>query len=98
LNLGDLVEHWTVVGAEQDLVAAKHSDTRLGFALAHPVRSAPLNVRGIESAASVGTANAIMETVTNGSLYPSGSGSASPDRNEVSGTGTVTQRYRPHRR
>jgi TnpA family transposase len=33
LNLGDLVEHWTVVGAEQDLVAAKHRDTQLGFAL-----------------------------------------------------------------
>ncbi|MEV0702148.1 DUF4158 domain-containing protein [Saccharopolyspora sp. NPDC050389] len=33
LNLGDLVEHWTVVSAEQDLVAAKHRDTRLGFAL-----------------------------------------------------------------
>ncbi|MEN3612984.1 DUF4158 domain-containing protein [Plantactinospora sp. ZYX-F-223] len=33
MNLGDLVEHWTVVGAEQDLVAAKHRDTRLGFAL-----------------------------------------------------------------
>jgi len=33
LNLRDLVEHWTVVGAEQDLVAAKHRDTQLGFAL-----------------------------------------------------------------
>src|SRR4051812_34173015 len=29
----DLVEHWTLVGAEQDLVAAKHRDTQLGFAL-----------------------------------------------------------------
>jgi hypothetical protein len=29
LNLGDLVEHWTVVGAEQYLVAAKHRDTQL---------------------------------------------------------------------
>ena len=33
MNLGDLVEHWTVVGAEQDLVAAKHRDTQLAFAL-----------------------------------------------------------------
>src|SRR3954464_11119176 len=33
MNLGDLVEHWTLVGAEQDLVAAKHRDTQLGFAL-----------------------------------------------------------------
>lgn len=29
----DLVEHWTLVGAEQDLVVAKHRDTQLGFAL-----------------------------------------------------------------
>ncbi len=33
LNLGDLVEHWTLVGAEQDLVASKHRDTQVGFAL-----------------------------------------------------------------
>jgi hypothetical protein len=33
LELGDLVEHWTLVGDERDLVAAKHSDTQLGFAL-----------------------------------------------------------------
>jgi hypothetical protein len=33
LNLGDLVEHWTLVGAERDLVAAKHRDTQLGFGL-----------------------------------------------------------------
>ncbi|MEV0216122.1 hypothetical protein [Micromonospora sp. NPDC050695] len=33
MSLGDLVEHWTLVGAEQDLVAAKHRDTQLGFAL-----------------------------------------------------------------
>jgi hypothetical protein len=33
LNLGDLVEHWTLVGAERDLVAAKHRDTQLGFRL-----------------------------------------------------------------
>ncbi|MFB9495127.1 DUF4158 domain-containing protein, partial [Nonomuraea dietziae] len=33
LNLGDLVEHWTLVGAEQDLVAVKHRDTQLGYAL-----------------------------------------------------------------
>jgi hypothetical protein len=34
LSLGDLVEHWTVVGAaEQTLVAAQHRDTQLGFAL-----------------------------------------------------------------
>ncbi|WP_433258326.1 DUF4158 domain-containing protein [Streptosporangium sp. CA-135522] len=33
MNLGDLVEHWTLVGAEQGLVAVKHRDTQLGFAL-----------------------------------------------------------------
>jgi hypothetical protein len=33
LNLGDLVEHWTLVGAERDLVVVKHRDTQLGFAL-----------------------------------------------------------------
>ena len=33
LELGDLVEHWTLVGDEGDLAAAKHSDTQLGFAL-----------------------------------------------------------------
>jgi hypothetical protein len=32
MNLGDLVEHWTLVGAEQDMVARKHRDTQLGFA------------------------------------------------------------------
>src|SRR3954464_4377165 len=33
LNLGDLAEHWTVVGAEQDPIAAKRRDTQLAFAL-----------------------------------------------------------------
>lgn len=33
LELGDLVEHWTLVGTERDLVAAKNYDTQLGFAL-----------------------------------------------------------------
>jgi Domain of unknown function (DUF4158) len=33
LELGDLVEHWTLVGTERDLVAAKNSDSQLGFAL-----------------------------------------------------------------
>lgn len=33
LNLGDLVEHWTLVGAERDLVVGKHRDTQVGFAL-----------------------------------------------------------------
>ena len=33
LELGDLVEHWTLVGAERDLVAAKNYDSQLGFAL-----------------------------------------------------------------
>ena len=33
LELGDLVEHWTLVGKERGLVAAKNSDTQLGFAL-----------------------------------------------------------------
>jgi len=33
LELGDLVEHWTLVGAERDVVAAKNYDTQLGFAL-----------------------------------------------------------------
>ncbi len=33
LELGDLVEHWTLVGNERDLVAAKNYDTQLGFAL-----------------------------------------------------------------
>lgn len=33
LELGDLVEHWTLVGAERDLVAAKNHDFQLGFAL-----------------------------------------------------------------
>ncbi|MEU4835906.1 hypothetical protein [Streptosporangium sp. NPDC023615] len=32
MSLGDLVEHRTSAGAEQDLVAAKHRDTQLGFA------------------------------------------------------------------
>ena len=33
LELGDLVEHWTLVGTERDLVAAKNYDTQIGFAL-----------------------------------------------------------------
>jgi hypothetical protein len=33
LELGDLVEHWTLVGDERGLAATKHSDTQLGFAL-----------------------------------------------------------------
>jgi Domain of unknown function (DUF4158) len=33
LSLGELVEHWTLVGDEVDLVSAKHLDTRLAFAL-----------------------------------------------------------------
>ena len=33
LELGDLVEHWTLVGDESDLAAVKDSDTQLGFAL-----------------------------------------------------------------
>jgi len=33
LDLGDLVEHWTLASGERDLVAAKHRDTQLGFAL-----------------------------------------------------------------
>ena len=33
LELGDLVEHWTLVGAERDLVAAKNYDSQLGFGL-----------------------------------------------------------------
>jgi hypothetical protein len=33
LTLGDLVEHWTLLDAERDLVAAKQRDTQLGFAL-----------------------------------------------------------------
>lgn len=33
LSLGELIEHWTVVGNEVDLVSAKHQDTRLTFAL-----------------------------------------------------------------
>lgn len=33
LELGDLVEHWTPVANERDLVAAKNYDTQLGFAL-----------------------------------------------------------------
>jgi hypothetical protein len=33
LELGDLVEHWTLVGTEHDLVAAKNYDSQLGFAL-----------------------------------------------------------------
>ena len=33
MTLGDLVEHWTPVGAERDLVAAKQRDTQPGFAL-----------------------------------------------------------------
>lgn len=33
LSLGELIEHWTLVGQEIDLVSAKHLDTRLTFAL-----------------------------------------------------------------
>jgi hypothetical protein len=33
MDLGELVEHWTLVASEIDLAAAKHRDTRLGFAL-----------------------------------------------------------------
>jgi hypothetical protein len=33
MDPGDLVEHWTLVGAEQDLLAAEHRDTPLGSAL-----------------------------------------------------------------
>jgi TnpA family transposase len=33
LELGDLVEHWTLVGTERSLVAAKNYDSQLGFAL-----------------------------------------------------------------
>jgi TnpA family transposase len=33
LSLGELIEHWTLVGKEIDLVSAKHLDTRLAFAL-----------------------------------------------------------------
>jgi TnpA family transposase len=33
LSLGELIEHWTLVGHEADLVSAKHLDTRLTFAL-----------------------------------------------------------------
>jgi hypothetical protein len=32
LSLGELIEHWTLVGKEVDLVSAKHLDTRLTFA------------------------------------------------------------------
>lgn len=33
LSLGELIEHWTLVGQETDLVSAKRLDTRLTFAL-----------------------------------------------------------------
>jgi hypothetical protein len=33
LELGDLVEHWTLAGNQRDLVARKNYDTQLGFAL-----------------------------------------------------------------
>jgi hypothetical protein len=33
LDLGDLVEHWTLVGAERGLVTAKQYDSQLGFGL-----------------------------------------------------------------
>lgn len=33
LSLGELIEHWTLVGQEIDLVSAKRTDTRLPFAL-----------------------------------------------------------------
>ena len=33
VELDELVEHWTLLGDEQDLVAGKRDATRLGFAL-----------------------------------------------------------------
>jgi hypothetical protein len=33
LSLGELIEHWTLVGNEVDLVSAKRQDSRLTFAL-----------------------------------------------------------------
>jgi hypothetical protein len=33
LSLGELIEHWTLLGDEVGLVSAKHLDTRLAFAL-----------------------------------------------------------------
>jgi hypothetical protein len=33
LSLGDLIEHWTLREDELDLVAAKHADSKLPFAL-----------------------------------------------------------------
>jgi hypothetical protein len=33
LSLGELIEHWTLVGNEVDLVSAKRQETRLTFAL-----------------------------------------------------------------
>jgi hypothetical protein len=33
LNLDELIEHWTLLGDEQELVSGKRGATRLGFAL-----------------------------------------------------------------
>lgn len=33
LSLGELIEHWTLLGNEVDLVSAKRQDSRLTFAL-----------------------------------------------------------------
>jgi len=33
LELGDLVEHWTLAGTERDLAAGKNHGSPLGFAL-----------------------------------------------------------------
>ena len=40
LELGDPVEHWTLVGNERDLVSAKNHETQLGFALLLKFRAA----------------------------------------------------------
>ena len=32
-GMDELVEHWTVLAAERDLISAKRGATRLGFAL-----------------------------------------------------------------
>ena len=34
VDLDELVEHWTVLDAERELVEAKYASSRLGFALA----------------------------------------------------------------
>lgn len=33
VGMAELVQHWTVLGAEKDLVSGKRGATRLGFAL-----------------------------------------------------------------